>query len=219
MTTVVSRLYASAETADAVVADLKKSGVPSRTVDRIAGGDDTAATADAIAAARVGAGAAKTYAGQMTGGQVLVVARVPLVPLGAARKVQEKMDAHGPVDAGVPEKEANLYIAEKPHKVSPGVTKVLKDHPRFFSSDYVPGNNRYGGLMSDAFHIPLLIRRRRPGRSVAGWTGPMSTRFFPMQLVLRRERRKSVLENGGTVFSRTLGLALLSRRKRQLNVI
>lgn len=219
MTTVVSRLYADADTADAVVADLKKSGLPSRTMDRIEGGSDSAATAEKITAARVGEGAARRYAEQMSGGQVLVVARVPLVPLGAARKVQEKMDAHGPVDAGVEESEANLYIAEKPHKVEVSVPKVLKNHPRFLSSDYVPGNNRYGGLMSDAFHIPLLIRRRRPGRSVAGWTGPMSTRFFPMQLVIRRERKKSVLDDGGPVFSRALGLPLLSRRKRELHVI
>ncbi len=93
MTTVVSRLYADAKTADSVSKALRKNGHLDGNIDVISAGDsDRDALALRITEARVSGAAAARYAERLEGDRRLLVVRVPFMPLGAAKNAIETVD-------------------------------------------------------------------------------------------------------------------------------
>jgi hypothetical protein len=190
MTTIITRLYDSAERANSVAGALKKAGFPASTYDVITQTGKKSALSQ-ILAARVNAPDAELYAQNLSADRALLVVRAPFNPFGAARKAREIADGELAVDVGVPNE--NLYVREEPSPELFGA--VLKDHPRFMSSDMVPGSGRYRGRFSEAFGIPLLSRRAR-SKSVYSERKLMLSEMLPFPVLLNRERKKSTLSSG-----------------------
>jgi hypothetical protein len=221
MTTVVSRLYSDAATADAVAEALRAEGHPDGHIDVIAGGKDKAALAKRIREARVSEAAAAAYAAKLGEGKALVVARVPFMPLGAALNAIRTVDRFPSVDAGVADQ--NEYIREEPREdLLPSQSMSIFKGGRRFLTDKVPPGHlvltrknalRDKGTISSRFGLKLLSDDK-PRRSAMSGGGFMSTKFLPFPLLKPRKGELSVIPGGGTVFSDKLGLSLLSERKR-----
>ncbi|WP_375550347.1 hypothetical protein [Rhodophyticola porphyridii] len=199
MTTVISRLYADASTADAVVAALHAAGHPAANISVIAPGPGAEAE---IREARVPTRAAAKYAGAMSGDNRLVVNRAPFTPFGAARNAMEIMNSRDSMDAGVPDE--NIYV-EEPRNVRLS-NSILSNHPRFLSSDMDPGRGRKRGLVSNAFRMPLLVKNRNANSAISG-----GRQIFPGKQLLSKKRKLSVI-SGGRLFTAALGMPMLSHR-------
>lgn len=221
MTTVVSRLYSDAATADAAVAALRAEGHPEGHIDVIAGGEDKAALARRIEAARVSQSAAAAYAAKLDEGKALVVVRVPFMPLGAALNAIRTVDRFPSVDAGVAKQDEYIREAPRDDLQPPHSIRILKDGPLFLTAKAPPGHLvltrkhavRDQGPVSSRFGFRLLSKDR-PRRSAMSGGGFMSTKFLPFPLLKPRKDKLSVIPGGGTVFSDKLGLSLLSGRRR-----
>ncbi len=179
MTTVVSRLYDGADTAGQVAAQLMELGFPDANIDVIAAGNGAA---DAMRAARVDSNAAETYASHLDAKRSMLVVRAPFNPIGAAKTAIEIADAAGPVDAGVANE--NAYVTETPSKRY--FLSVLTDHPRYFSSDMVPGSGRYRTRFSSAFGMKLLSEKKRRNSVYSGG------KLFMTKSLSTKPRKKSV---------------------------
>jgi hypothetical protein len=83
MTTIIIRLYADAAAAQGVVAALLAEGHSPATVQVITK-DGARSAADRMHAARVGATAARAYAGPVGEGRALLVVDAPFAPMGTA---------------------------------------------------------------------------------------------------------------------------------------
>lgn len=110
MTTIVSRLYSDAKTAEQAVTALKLQNHPSSTIDMIASGSGAEA---AMIDASVPEGSAASYAKAMSSGSALVVVRAPFTPFGAARNAMATLDEFESMDAGV--KNENFYVTQQVH--------------------------------------------------------------------------------------------------------
>jgi hypothetical protein len=186
MTTVVSRLYESADIAEGVAATLRAEGFPDSTLDVIGTAD-----AAAIAATRVPEAAAEAYAAKMTAGQALFVCRAPFTPFGAARRAIEVANATPSIEAGV-ENENALVDDGEGYTIES--SKILPDHPLMLTrSDYV-GSGWSGWRLSDVFEIPLISAKREREKSVIAGGKLFTASYWPM--LSRKERRKSVIEGG-----------------------
>lgn len=209
MTTIISRAYESAKKANEVAAALHAKGHQDANVDVIAGekGEAADSIASRIEAAHVSSEAAAAYAKHVAKGAAVLVARVGMTPFGAAREAMAIADAHGPLDAGVAN--PNEYI----RKVSERglYNNVLRDHPRFISTDMKPGSMGRYGLISSIFGISTLITRSRP-TSVMPEGTLMSTQIMDFPLLSSRKPSGAVIEGGGTVFSDLMGWAVISKR-------
>ncbi|MEO0915009.1 MAG: hypothetical protein AAFY59_18830 [Pseudomonadota bacterium] len=205
MTTVISRLYESAETAHAVAAELKAAGLAANTIDVITqSGEESAA--ERIAAARVPSGAAETYAQMLSAERALLVCRAPFQPQGIAIKAMNIVDAHDPVTSGVANE--NHYVREKPKRFY--TLSVFTDHRRMFSGDLKPGYSRRTLGFSRTFGIPLLARKRN-NNSVYKGGEYMSQRFLPIPLTSNKPRVNSA-KNTGLTFKSFFGLRPLTQR-------
>jgi hypothetical protein len=149
MTTIITRLYPDAATAQSVAAHLSAAGHPARTMDVITAGGDLHAR---LAAAGVSDVAAAAYAGGIGGGGALVVVRAPFNPIGAARSAIDIVDSTPSVGVGLANE--NMYRRERAK--SELYVSVLTDHPRIFSSTVQEGRDR--GLISDALGMRLLSK-------------------------------------------------------------
>lgn len=202
MTTIITRLYDTADTAHAVSSALINMGLSERCCDVITEGSDTA---HKIAAARVSKDSVGALAAQVKGGRALLVVRAPFSPIGMARSVMVVSDRFNPIPvAGV---NANEYVREQPK--SELFLSILKDHRRFLSSDMNPGQNRRRGTISSAFGLRTLSKHKERNSAIAGGAY-MSTKFLPFPL-LTRSRTKTSAGEGRTISS-MLGLATVSRR-------
>jgi hypothetical protein len=202
MTTIVTRLYDSADTAHAAANALTDMGLPASYVDIITEGGDTAAR---IGAARVNRDSVGALAAQVRGGRALLVARAPFQPIGMARSVMIIADKFNPIP--VPGVDANEYIREKPKDEL--FLSILKDHRRFLSSDMDPGQSRQRGTISSAFGFKTLSRHRESNSAISGGAF-MSTKFLPFPLLSRSRTKTSA--SGGRTISERLGWATVSRR-------
>lgn len=210
MTTIISRLYDSVETAAAAADALLDAGHRPETLDVIAaeaGASDTAADTatltQRIAAARVGLRSAPAYAEELARGRALLVVRAPITPFGGAREAMRIAARFAPVE--VPGVIGDQYVRDYPDPRF--FNTLLHDHRRFLSQDIPPENPRRRGLVSAAFGVPLLsgrrprvrpagrpltgalmplVIRRAPSRSVLSDAGPMSRFFFPLPLLSGR---------------------------------
>ena len=215
MTTVVSRLYADRNTADAVADALRAEGHLSENIDVITEGDDAA---DRIAAARVSREAAARYADKLGDGKALLVTRVPFIPFGAAVNAIETVDRFESVNAGVARQ--NEYIREQPSerffkkKVLDGSplmlsTKLQGTNRRFLTGSPAASGKRIGPI-SEKLGLPLLSKHRSH-RSLIRGGGFMSRKFLPLPLLSHRNRGKSVY-SGRMLFSEKLSIPLLTSR-------
>jgi hypothetical protein len=226
MTTIVTRLYGSAETAERIAAILRADGFPEATLSII-----TEAEPARMVEARVDATAAEAYAKAMTGGRALFVCRAPFTPFGAARRAQEVADGETAIDAGV--ENENRYVEEiaAPREATPS---VLGQHPRMLTREDYVGSGWSGWRVSDMLGWPTISRRtRRPKNllqghphitdalgpllrtgarrsSVISWGKHMSPSFWPMPLVTTG-RKKSVLTDHPRITER-LGFRTLTKR-------
>ncbi len=212
MTTIITRLYEEIEAARAAVAALRAAGHPGENVDLIVREDpfrSGLSVVERIAAARVDPSSAAIYAGHVEGGRPLVVVRAPVTPFGAARNAMYIVDQHGPMPVGGVD--ANRYVREEPKREL--FLSVLSDHPRWFSSDMNPVNNRNRGTVSEAFGLPPLSPRR-PRTSAMSGGGFMSKLFWPMPLLSRKPRGSSVIRGGGFMSRYFWPMPLVSRRSK-----
>lgn len=195
MTTVVSRLYDGADTAANVASELMGRGFPANLIDVIGASGDAEAQ---MRAARVSASSAATYASHLTGNRSVVVIRAPFNPIGAAEAAINAADAAGPIDAGVADQ--NAYITENPSKTH--FLSVMTDHPRFFSSDIVPGSGRYRSRASSAFGMRLLSKKKRRNSVYSGG------KLFMTKSLSTKPRKKSV-SSGRLIFGDMMGMPSL----------
>jgi len=200
MTTVISRLFDSAQAAHAVADELAAIGFPEGTVDVIRQTGDSS-TVERILQVRVGEETAQLFSQHLTTERALLVVRAPFYPLGAARKAQDVVASYAHIDLG--DGVGDEYIREEPET---GSTQKILRNRRFLTAE-TP--DRRARSMSELFNLPVLATRRTRRSLVA--SGPISTGAFPFQLLLTQARPRSVARRGGPVLSRAFRLPTLSR--------
>jgi hypothetical protein len=193
MTTIVSRLYESAEVANRVADTLREDGFPDRTISVI-----TSADKAAILAARVDEGAADRYAKVMTGGRTLFVCRAPFSPFGAARRAMDVADSVPSLDAGVSNE--NRYVAEEA-QLENLTPSVLINHPTMMTRDDYVGSGWADWSFSGIFLWPTIVRRREVPNNIYRGGRHMSQKFWPQKLISDKPRRSSVIEGGRHILS------------------
>ena len=197
MTTIITRLYADRATADQVAGTLQASGLAGDAIDVITGGDAVAA----MRAARMSKASAAAYGPGVAAGHALLVVRAPFNPMGAARKVAEIMDATPSHKVGLARE--SEYIREQLDDRH--WSSILKDHPRFFSQDMIPGFGRMRGTVSGAFGLRLLSAHKE--RRSAG-----SYHILPGAKVISGRTTTSAIRGGGTPLSTLLRWRTVSSR-------
>ncbi|WP_299191549.1 hypothetical protein [uncultured Litoreibacter sp.] len=205
MTTVISRLYADAKTANAAVADLKKAGYKDDMLDVIKPGPSVK---DAMEQARVGSAAIETYASHLTGSNTLVVVRAPLMPPGAAYVAMDCVDAHPSVNAGVANQ--NEYIRESFDRSRFG--KSVGNHRHIIGQDLTPGYSERYGLVTQAFGLKHL-KPHRTKRSAIEGGGFKSRMFWPMPLLKKKDGSSSAISGGAHMSKFFWPMPLISRRE------
>lgn len=198
MPTIVSRLYETADAANAVAGELRLAGFPENSIEIVTatGHPDLAAT---IEKSVVRPATAEAYARHLTLGRALLIVRAPTVPFGAAFKAMEIVDAEPSIDAGV--ENPNDHINDRPK--TEYFRSTLEGHPRWFSQDYGPGRGR--SLFSDAMGLPLLSRKRERRSAIKG-----GKRFLTGVRKTPRKTRTSAISGGRPILR---FLPLLSRRR------
>jgi hypothetical protein len=195
MTTIVTRLYASAERAGLAAQALRKAGFDKKHV-----GTVTSDAADVLAAIR-GEGtpgsAAAVYAERVKAGAALVVVRAPFAQSVRAQNILEDFD---PIPAAVARTET--YIGSAPPKPRTSARHL----PILLSSDVM--------VLSDGIFPPAVIRNHRPMNSVmtghspkAGLSSGTFSEKFGMPLLIRKRESRPL--SGGTM-SGKLGIPTLS---------
>ena len=233
MTTIITRLFPSRESAAAVAADLDLKRFPRRAVHVITSSSDEGAEAVSAQLERleVDPAAATAYTDHLTKGDTaLLVVRATYKPLGAARIAREALADADTIDVGqVPD---DIYVPDRPERTP----SVLTDHPHMLmlpmADDEIPrgpvtgnffrllsphrtkmsamsGDNR----MSRFFWPMPLLKRHRTANSAIHGGRVMSRRFWPQKLLLSGPRRKAVIPGGGHPMSRLFGWPLISHRR------
>lgn len=200
MTTIISRLYADARTAEAVAGALHKEGFPKGTVHVIR---DTAG----MDGARLGAATEAAYAPGLAKGHALVVVAAGVTPFGAAFRAMDVMD--GTESIFVAGAENSRYIEETAR--GDLFLSVLTDHPRWFSGDVKPGSGLGPGLISRAFGMRILSQHR-VGRSAMSGTRYMSRAFWPQKLLSEHRTKRSVMSGTRFMSQWFWPMALVSRK-------
>ncbi|MCR9123036.1 MAG: hypothetical protein NXH91_12265 [Phyllobacteriaceae bacterium] len=211
MSTIITRLYSSADKAKIVAARLKAEEYLDRDVDVIAKGrKGSLKTLKAdISAAGVYPNAAATYAERVADGDVLVVVRAPI---GQAIKAKAVVDEVGSIDAGVKYTEvykgtgtSSARLARQRH-----LPPLLPNEAKIMTND---GLIRSGTPFSSLFGIPLLSSGRTgKARLITKRTTPFSS-FFGMSLLARNSGRSQLMTQNTTPFSSMFGLPLLKDRR------
>ncbi|MEM8655823.1 MAG: hypothetical protein AAGF36_13860 [Pseudomonadota bacterium] len=189
MTTVITRLYADDATAKRVTSDLASAGFPADTMDVFPAGTN----AEALMDARVDEASANAYASAMTGDMALMVVRAPVTPFGAARAAMNA--ANRVTSTRVPGTDENRHISEQMDRDLYIGLSILKDHPRFISSDMNPRANANRDLVSRALHWKLLSDPK-PRNSAWSGTTFMSQKILPFPLLKARKSGTSVISGG-----------------------
>lgn len=205
MTTIISRLYRSADTAHAAEAALRAAGHDAATIRIVpAEGDDPAAR---LAAAGVGATSAAAYGRAMAAGQAVLVVRAPFTPFGRARSAMQVADGFGPLEvAGV---NANQHVPDQPDPriFHPAITR----HAHVMTTDMPPFIARRRGTVSSAFGLPLLMAGRR-ARALP--RGPFLSRLLGLPMLSRRRPRGGLLPAGSFLSRLFWPLPLLAGQSR-----
>ncbi len=213
MTTIISRLFADAETAEAAARELRAAGHDPATIRIVSpdAQDSETSLAARIAAAGVGSVSAGRYAAAVAadpshGGSVLVV-RAPFTPFGRARSAIRIADAHAPVAvAGV---NANQHVANRP---DPRIFHpAIGRHAHVMTRDMPPYIERRRGTVSSAFGVPLLWRRSMPRAALLPGKA-MSRLFWPLPLIWRRRPSRGTLATGRHLSRLFWPMPLLPRR-------
>lgn len=204
MTTIISRLYDSPDTAEAAADALRAAGHDPDTIAIVAPAAGTDAET-AISAAGVGHVSAAAYARAMPPGAALLVVRAPFTPFGRARSAMRIADGFGP--RPVPGTNPDQHVPDQPRPriFHPAIGR----HAHVLTFDMPPHIARRRGLVSAAFGLPLLTGGRvRPAGLPSGWrlTGGL------LPLLWRRRPRRSLLPAGSFLSRLFWPLPLLSRR-------
>jgi hypothetical protein len=172
MTTIVSRLYANAEKANAVKDALHKAGARKGTVGVVASGKGVD-IAGAIKALGLPMSSIDGYAAHVAKGAAMVVCHAPWKKSTAAAEI---MDAHDPLPSPVKNEAIFVPSMEQPSKwrnrtppvnllsnflmFSDGMfpPAVIRNHRpnNSIKSNYVPRANLISGTMSERIGMPLL---------------------------------------------------------------
>ena len=195
MTTIISRLYEDANTADAVAAELEAAGFPAANYDVIRQTGEESVL-ERLEEAQVDDASAQAYAQHMTSDRALVVVRAGFNPFGAALKAMQICNGHSAVDAGAPN--PDRYVRVEPPREAR--LKVIRGGRLFLTQEYDP-KARKRGFFSANFGFPML-KPRKPSNSIIRGGRPMSSGFYPWGLLVRQERPLSVSKNSGPIFSR-----------------
>ena len=190
MTTIVTRLYRDAATAEAMASALAAKGIPAGDIDVIAGEEGAAARMEA---ARVNPASAAIYAAHMGSGEALVVVRADFQPIGAAATAMAMMESRQPINVGVANE--NEYVRNEPKRELFVGLSILEDHRLIFG----PDTGRRRGTISGAFNLPLLSKRKER-RSVIPGGGYFTAWMSP--LISRKRDTLSTLEGGGQLTKR-----------------
>jgi hypothetical protein len=190
MTTIVSRLYESADTANRVADTLREEGFPDSTLSVI-----TDAKKKPITEAQVDDKDAAKYVKAMKDGdgRALFVCRAPFTPFGAARRAQEVADGETAVDAGV--ENENRHVSQTPDIDAMKGEKVLSDHPLMLTNKSYVGSGWSNWTLSGVFDIPLVKRRKEPPDTVIRGGAYVSKSFWPQPLLSNKPRKRSVLDD------------------------
>lgn len=211
MSTIITRLYSSADKAKTVASRLKQEEYRDGDFDVIAKGrKGSLKTLKAdIAAAGVYPNAAAIYSERVAEGDVLVVVRAPI---GQAVKARAIVDEVGSIDAGVKHTEvykgtgtSSARLARQRH-----LPPLLPNQARIMTDD---GLIRSGTPFSSLFGIPLLTSGPTgKARLITKRTTPFSS-FFGMSLLARNSGRSQLMTRNTTPFSSLFGLPLLKERR------
>lgn len=151
MTTIVSRLYQDAASAEAVLQTLQEEDATSSGASIITKAKDAEAQMTAL---DVPEASAAVYAPHVNKGAALLVVRAEFAPIGIAQKIIGIVDDADPMDVGIAKE--NAYLAIEP---DPGMFdwSVMRDHRKFatWGSD-----GRKRGLVSQAFGWPMVMKHR-----------------------------------------------------------
>jgi hypothetical protein len=194
MTTIITRLYPDATTAQAVVAALAAKGHTNDTIDVITSGD-----AAGLKAARVSARAAAAYGPALTGGRALVVVRAPFAPIGTARSAMRIVNATPSIKVGLDDEDE--YIREDPEVI---VRDRVLPPGTFFMSNPHRSLPRGHILGSDP-----ITHGRRANSAISGGAY-ISTKFWPMRLVSKGREARSAIR-GGWLASSMFGIPTVIR--------
>ncbi|MCY4287584.1 MAG: hypothetical protein OXC63_03225 [Aestuariivita sp.] len=185
MTTVISRLYAEANAAEAVLQELRKTGFPESTLSVV-----SEAVVDNIIATRVPSQDAAIYAERMQPENVLVVVRAPVTPFGAARAAMAIVDSTPSLSVGVSNPNYHIREVANPSRF----LSVLTDHPRYLTSDLGPDHPRERGFISDGMSWRLLSPHRKGRSGSSGWF--TSTKILPFPLLRPKSGGNSAISGG-----------------------
>ena len=214
MTTVITRLYADAATAERIAEQLRWQGFPSSALRVISGkGTHTRTAKERLLDVHVPDGAADTYAKKVEGGNAVLVVLATYRPLGAARIAREALANSATIPSGV--KDEETYVKETPKTEAP---KILKEHPLFLTMKRHPGDYRPGTVSSE-IGIPLLSPRRPKSDSVMSGGRYMSKSFWPMPLVSSRKPSGGVMKGGRHVSRAFWPMPLVTTKPPKRSVI
>jgi hypothetical protein len=212
-TTLITKLYATPEAADAVRKDLSWRGFPpyQMRVFTKRKGDTGKALAAKMAENHVASAAATAYAKKVMSGGALLVVMADYRPLNALRIAREVIGDSEPVESGV---------AEEEYKIDPGkdhAPSIFRHHPHILTTrreDSEPWTPRFTEQMG----WPLLSSKPRRSSVISGGRF-MSKRFWPGALLRTKPRRSSVFSGGRYMSKRFWPMPLISDKPRKLSVI
>jgi hypothetical protein len=212
-TTLITRLYATPEAAEAVRKDLSWRGFPPYQMRLFAKkkGEGAKTLAKRMVDAHVADAAAETYSKKVSTGAALLVVMADYRPLNALRIAREVIGASESVDAGVAEEEYKVDTG-KDHAPS-----IFRHHPHILTmrrEDPEPWTPRF----SDQIGFPLLSTKPRKSSVISGGKF-MSKKFWPGALLRSKPRKPSVLSGGPHMTTRFWPMPLVSNKKRKLSVI
>jgi hypothetical protein len=198
MTTIITRLYADAAAAQTVVAALLEEGHSSATVD-ILTRDGAGPVADRMQAARVGAAAARAYAGPVAEGRALLVVNAPFAPIGTALNAIRTVNRFPSINVGLDDED--VYIRDEPTvdlsgRVLQGTVFYMSNPHRSLPQGHILGSN------------PIIPSRPRTSAIRGG--AHISTKFWPMKLLSKHKEGTSALR-GTWLVSSLFGLPTIIR--------
>lgn len=226
MTTIVTRLYEDAKTAENVASDIRAmKSVPDDAVAVYgeAKGKKASDLRKALMAARMTEDAAGKVQGMLTDGRTLVIAKAPW---GTAAAVISKADGAGPVDMGMG---SDAYFSERmgasaASNLVPGGTKYLtSDGP--LSDGPTPLSSFFGWrTLSDRRPSTDILRRGdkakiMPGKPLSDWklgtkmiteNTTVFSKRIGMSTLKERPATRSLLDMDKTPFSTALGMKTLT---------
>ena len=198
MTTIITRLYADTAAAQTVVAALLAEG-PSSATHQVITKDGAGSAAERMHAARVGATAARAYAGPVAEGRALLVVNAPFAPMGTALNAIRTVNRFPAMDVGLADED--VYIRDEPTvelsgKVLQGTVFYMSNPHRSLPQGHILGSN------------PII--HSRPRTSAIRGGAYISTKFWLMRLVSKPKVGTSALR-GTWLFSSLFGIPTLLR--------